>query len=64
MKLHLNQGKTQNVEILRGVRQGYSISAILFNLYEEVLMLEALAEIEDFKMGGGDQYDEKCGCCC
>ena len=48
----LNQGETDNVETGRGVRQGCCISPILFNLYGEYLMKEALAEVGDFKIGG------------
>ena len=37
------------MEIGRGVR----LSSILFNLYGEYLMKEALAEVGDCKIGGG-----------
>ena len=52
VKLHLNQRKTASVEIGRGVRQGCCKSPILFNLYGEYLMKEALAEVGDFLIGG------------
>jgi Reverse transcriptase (RNA-dependent DNA polymerase). len=47
VKLRLHQG----VKIERGVRQGYCMSPILFNLYGEHLMKEALDEVADFKIG-------------
>ena len=52
VKLRLNQGETDSVKIGRGVRQGCCMSPILFNLYVEYLMKEALAEFEDFKIEG------------
>jgi Reverse transcriptase (RNA-dependent DNA polymerase). len=52
VKLRLNQRETDSMGIWRGVRQGYSKSIILFNLYGEYLMKEALVEIGDFKNGG------------
>jgi Reverse transcriptase (RNA-dependent DNA polymerase). len=41
VKLRLNQGETDRVNIGRGVRQGCCMSSILFNLYGEYLMKEA-----------------------
>ena len=52
VKLRLNQGESDCVNIGRGVRQGCCMSSILFNLYGEYLMKEALAEVVDFKIGG------------
>ena len=36
----------------RGVRQGYCMSPILFSLYGEYLIKEALVEVGDFKIVG------------
>ena len=52
VKLRLNQGETDCVKIGRGVRQGYCMSPILFNLHGEYLMKDALTEVGDFKIGG------------
>jgi len=40
------------VKIGTGVRQGCSLSQILFNLYSECLTKEALEGFGDFKIGG------------
>jgi hypothetical protein len=40
------------VKIGRGVRQGYCLSPILFNLYSECLSKEALEGFGDFIVGG------------
>ena len=50
-KISLNQGEPDKVKIGRGVRQGSCMSPILFNLYGEYLMKEALAEVGEFKIG-------------
>ena len=50
VKLHLSLGEIDSVEIERGVRQGFCLAPILFNLYGEYLMKEALAEVGDFKI--------------
>jgi hypothetical protein len=42
VKIRLDQGVTRSVKIGRGVRQGCSLSPILFNLYSEYLTKEAL----------------------
>jgi hypothetical protein len=40
------------VNIGRGVRQGYCLSPILFNLYSEYVTKEDLEGFGDFKIGG------------
>ena len=45
VKLRHNQGEIDSVKIGRGVRQGCCISPILFNLYGEYLIKEALTEV-------------------
>jgi len=40
------------VNIGRGVRQGFCLSPILFNLYSKCLTKEALEGFGDFKIGG------------
>ena len=52
LHLHFNQGETDSVKIGRGVRQGFCMSPILFNLYGEHLMKEALVDVGDSKIGG------------
>ena len=42
---------TTVAEIGRGARQGFCILPLLFYLYGEYLMREALAEIGDFMIG-------------
>ena len=46
-------GVIGSTEIGRGVRQGSRMSHILFNLYGEYLMKEALTEVGDFKIRVG-----------
>lgn len=44
---------TEESEIGRGVRQGCCLSPLLFNLYVEEMMLEAMEGIEEgIKIGG------------
>ena len=52
MKLPLNQGETDSVEIGRGDKQGCCMSSISFNLYGESLLQEALSESVNLKIGG------------
>ena len=52
VKIRLNQGETIRVKIVGGVRQGYCLSPILFNLYSECLTKESLEGFGDFKIGG------------
>ena len=53
VKLRLNQGETDSVKIGRAVRQRCCMSPLLFKLYGEYLMKEALAEVGDLKIGRG-----------
>jgi len=52
VKVRLNRGETRSVKIGRGVRQGCCLSPILFNLYSEYLIKEALEGLGDLKIGG------------
>jgi hypothetical protein len=52
VKVRLDQGETRSVKIGRGVRQGCCMSPILFNLYTEYLIKEALEGFGDFRIGG------------
>ena len=52
VKVRLNRGETRSVKNGRGVRQGCSLSPILFKLYSECLTKEALEGFGDFKIGG------------
>jgi hypothetical protein len=52
VKVRLNRGETRSVKTGREVRQGCSLSPIMFNLYNECLTKEALEGFGDFKIGG------------
>ena len=47
VNVRLDRGGTRSVQTGRGVRQGYCLSPILFNLYNECLTKEALDGLED-----------------
>ena len=49
VKVRLHHGETNSVEIGRGVRQGCYMSPVLFNLYGEWLVREALEGLGDFR---------------
>jgi hypothetical protein len=51
VKVLLDQGNLRSVKIGRGVRQGCSLSLILFNLYSKYLTSEAVVAFGDFKIG-------------
>ena len=51
-KIKCNSGMTDNIIISKGVRQGCILSPILFNLYSEMLMKEALDVDDDIKING------------
>lgn len=44
--IKINNEKTEEVKILRGVRQGCILSPLIFNLYSEAIFQEALEHIE------------------
>ena len=60
-ELYMNQepiirvanGESDSGIIGRGVRQGCSISPLLFSMYAEMMMIEAMEQVEDgVKVGG------------
>ena len=51
-KIRLDDGEIRSVKIGRGVRQGCCLSQILFNLYSECLIKQAVEGFGDFKIGG------------
>jgi len=52
VKVRLNRVETRSVKIGRGVRQGYCLSPILFNLHSECITKEAVEGFGDFKIRG------------
>jgi hypothetical protein len=50
VRIRLDQRETRSVKIGRGVRQGYCLSPILFNLYSEYRTKEALEGFGEFKI--------------
>jgi hypothetical protein len=52
VKVRLHQGKTRSMKSGREVRQGCSLSPILFNLYSEHINNEVREGFADFKIGG------------
>jgi hypothetical protein len=51
VKSKLDHGQKRSMKIGRGVRQGYSLSPTLFNLYSEYLTQETFQVFRDFKIG-------------
>ena len=52
VKVRLDRGETRSVQIGRGVRQGYCLSPIMFNLCCECLTKEAPDGLGDVNIGG------------
>jgi len=52
IKVRLDRGETRSVQIGRGVRQGYCLSPIQFNLYSKCLTKKALDRLGDLNIGG------------
>ena len=50
--MRLDRGEARSVQTGREVRQGCCLSPILFTLYSECLIKEALDELGDFNIGG------------
>ena len=50
LKLCLNLAETDSVDTGRGIKQGCCLSSLLFELYGEYLIKEALAELRYFKI--------------
>ena len=51
VKVGLDQRETRSMKIGRGVRQGCCLSLILFDLYSEYLISEAVEGFGDFRVG-------------
>jgi len=52
IKVRPDRGETRSVQIGRGVRKGFCLSPILFNLYSKYLTKEPLDGLGDFNIGG------------
>jgi hypothetical protein len=52
VKIRLDEGEIRSMKIGRGVRQGSCLSQILFSVYSECLIKEAVEGFGDFKIEG------------
>ena len=53
-----NEEETDLIEIGRGTRQGYPLSPVLFNLYDEAMIREAFDDLEEGIIRGGKLIKE------
>ena len=61
--VRLGNDHTENCEVGRGVRQGCLLSPILFSIYVERMMLEAMDSLEEGVLVGARGTDTRCTVC-